>query len=221
MNLLWNLVFINAIQTLNRNKKPQNMNLRKSFLALSLLFSSTFIFAQSVEKPWSIDKSHSAVSFTVTHLMISEVTGNFKDWDIQVSSSKEDFSDMKVSAKIKVASINTDNSKRDEHLMGDDFFNAEKYPEISFVSTGVKKAGGKNYKITGNMTIRDVTKPVIFDAVYNGSIKSPWGNTVHVWKATTKINRMDYKLNWNKAMETGGVVVSDEVSINLVMEMSK
>lgn len=197
------------------------MNLRKSIFALSLLFSSTFLFAQSVEKPWSIDKSHSAVSFTVTHLMISEVTGNFKDWDIQVSSSKEDFSDMKVSAKIKVASINTDNSKRDEHLRGDDFFNAEKFPEINFVSTGVKKAGGKNYKITGNLTIRDVTKTVTFDAVYNGSIKSPWGSTVHVWKANTKINRMDYKLNWNKAMETGGVVVSEEVSINLVMEMSK
>jgi len=197
------------------------MQIKSLIFAFSLLISSSFIFAQSTETPWKVDKSHSSVGFTVTHLMISEVSGNFKDYDIQVSSTKPDFSDLKVTANIKVASINTENTQRDEHLRGDDFFNAASFPEIKFVSVAVKKIDEKHYKIIGNLSIRDVTKSVTFDAVYNGSIKSPWGNTVAVWKASASINRTDYNLKWNKALEAGGVTVSNEVAMNLVIEMSK
>lgn len=197
------------------------MNFKRSILALSILLGSSFIFAQTTEIPWKVDKAHSAISFTVPHMMISEVAGNFRDFDIQVTANKPDFTDLKINATIKVASINTENSKRDEHLQSDDFFNAATYPEIKFVSTGVKKINAKNYKITGNLTIRDVTKKVTFDAVYNGSIKSPWGNMVTVWKASTTVNRFDYNLKWNKAIEAGGMVAGDVVTVNMVIEMSK
>ncbi|MEI6577133.1 MAG: YceI family protein [Bacteroidota bacterium] len=197
------------------------MNLKQSILAFSLLLSSSFIFAQGTDTPWKIDKAHTAITFTVPHLMISEVTGAFKDYEIQVTAAKADFTDLKINASIKTNSINTDNSQRDEHLKSDDFFNSATYPDIKFVSTSVKKIDAKNYKIVGNLTIRDITKSVTFNAIYNGSIKNPWGNTVTVWKASTSINRMDYNLKWNKALETGGMTVGEIVSVNMVIEMTK
>jgi polyisoprenoid-binding protein YceI len=170
---------------------------------------------------WNLDKAHSSVGFSVRHLVISEVTGNFKDYDISLKSTKDDYSDAVVEATIKVASINTDNEKRDAHLRTDDFFNAEKYPEIKFKSTSFEKIGDNKYKITGDLTIRDVTKKVTFDVTYNGSIKAPWGATVTSWKATLSLNRFDYNLKWNKTIEAGGLIAGDTINITLNLELNK
>jgi polyisoprenoid-binding protein YceI len=170
---------------------------------------------------WKLDKAHSSIEFSIRHLVISSVTGKFKDFDISFNSSKADFTDATVSATIKVASIDTDNERRDAHLRTDDFFNAEKYPLIKFKSTSFEKTGNDTYAIKGNLTIRDTTKSVTFDAVYNGSIKAPWGATVSSWKATLVINRFDYGLKWDKALETGGLIAGDKVTITINLELDK
>lgn len=193
--------------------------MKKVILSFTVAALSVGLYAQA--PAWKVDNSHTAINFSIPHMVISEVTGNFKDFTINVTSSKPDFTDLTVDASIKVASINTDNTQRDTHLKSDDFFNAEKYPNITFKSTAVEKTGDKNYKIIGNLTIRDITKKVTFDAVYNGTVKSPWGQTVAVWKATTVINRFDYNLKWNKTIETGGLVAGDQVTINMNIELTR
>jgi len=187
-------------------------------LAAALLAVSSLALSQS---GWKLDKNHSSIGFSVKHLVISTVSGNFKDFDITLTTAKDDFSDAAVQAVIKMASINTDNTARDNHLKSDDFFNAEKFPEIKFTSTSFEKVGEGKYKITGYLTIRDVTKKVVFDAVYNGSIKTPWGNTAMSWTAATVINRFDYNLKWNKALESGGLIAGQDVTITINLEMDK
>jgi polyisoprenoid-binding protein YceI len=193
--------------------------MKKVLFAFVLIAASAGLFAQSAG--WKFDKSHSGINFSIPHMVISEVTGNFKDFDLQVTAEKVDFSDLAVTAVVKVASINTEEVKRDAHLKSDDFFNAEKFPDIKFKSTSVEKIDAKNYKINGDLTIRDVTKKVTFNAVFAGTVKSPWGQTVAVWKASTSINRFDYNLKWSKAIETGGLVAGDVVTINLNLELTK
>ena len=194
------------------------MNRFKALLFITALAVSS-VFAQKTG--WTLDKAHSSVGFSIKHMVISEVTGNFKDFDITFKSTKSDFTDASVDATIKVASINTDNEKRDGHLKTDDFFNAEKFPLITFKSTSFEKIGENKYKITGDLTIRDVTKKVTFDATYNGSIKAPWGAIINSWKATLAINRFDYGLKWNKAIEAGGLIAGDTVNITLNLELNK
>jgi polyisoprenoid-binding protein YceI len=194
------------------------MNRFKVLFFLSVLAVSS-VLAQKTG--WTLDKAHSSVGFSIKHMVISEVSGNFKDYDISFSSAKSDFTDASVAATIKVASINTDNEKRDGHLKTDDFFNAEKYPTITFKSTSFEKVGENKYKINGDLTIRDVTKKVSFDAVYNGSIKSPWGALIYSWKASLSINRFDFGLKWNKAIEAGGLIAGDTVNITLNLELNK
>ncbi len=194
------------------------MNRIKSLLFITVLVVSS-LFAQGTG--WNLDKAHSSIGFSIKHMVISEVSGNFKDYDVTFKSTKSDFTDATVVASIKVASINTDNEKRDGHLRTDDFFNAEKFPLITFKSTSFEKTGENKYKITGDLTIRDVTKKVTFDAVYNGSIKAPWGAQIYSWKATLIINRFDYNLKWNKAIEAGGLIVGDSVNITLNLELNK
>ncbi|MCX6144517.1 MAG: YceI family protein [Ignavibacteriales bacterium] len=188
------------------------------FFALTILSVGSLMAQKS---GWTLDKAHSSIGFSVRHMVISEVTGNFKDFDITFTSVKDDYSDAAVEATIKVASINTDNERRDGHLKTDDFFNAEKFPQIKFRSTSFEKVGENKYKITGDLTIRDVTKKVTFDATYNGTIKAPWGATVSSWKATSSVNRFDYGLKWNKAIETGGLIAGDIVTITLNLELNK
>ena len=190
----------------------------KSLLFITALAVSS-LFAQKTG--WNLDKSHSGVGFSIKHMVISEVTGNFKDFDISFNSTKSDFTDASVAATIKVASISTDNERRDGHLKTDDFFNAEKFPVITFKSTSFEKVGDNKYKITGDLTIRDVTKKVTFNATYNGSIKAPWGAEIYSWKATLAINRFDYGLKWNKAIEAGGLIAGDTVNITLNLELNK
>jgi polyisoprenoid-binding protein YceI len=192
---------------------------RIKVLLLITGFGISSLFAQKAG--WNLDKAHSSVGFSVKHMVLSEVTGNFKDFDVKFTSSKSDFTDAVVDATIKVASINTDNEKRDGHLKTDDFFNAEKYPLITFKSDSFEKVGDNKYKITGDLTIRDVTKKVTFDAVYNGSIKAPWGAQIYSWKATLAVNRFDYGLKWNKAIEAGGLIAGETVNITLNLELDK
>ena len=193
----------------------------KRFILLVTLavISTGALMAQ--KSGWTLDKAHSSIGFSVRHMVISDVTGNFKDFDISFTSSKDDYSDATVDASIKAASINTDNERRDGHLKSDDFFNAGKLPLIMFKSTSFEKVGEHKYTITGDLTIRDVTKKVTFDAVYNGTIKAPWGATISSWKATTSVNRFDYGLKWNKAIDTGGLIAGEVVNITMNLELNK
>ena len=186
-----------------------------------VLFSLLVISgAGAQDAGWKLDKAHSGISFTVRHMVISEVAGKFTDFDILLNSTKEDFSDASVQTTIKTASINTEVAQRDNHLKSDDFFNAEKYPEIKFKSTSFNKTGDNTYKITGDMKIRDITKTVTFDAVYNGT--AVMGKSIHAgWKATTTINRVEFGLKWNRALETGGLIVSENVNVTINMEFAK
>lgn len=192
-------------------------------LAVIVLFLTTGISFPAAQQQggWKLDKSHSGVNFSVRHLVISEVTGNFKDFDIVVRATKDDFTDASVDATIKVASISTDNERRDNHLKSDDFFNAEKFPEIKFKSDSFEKTGQNKYEITGDLTIRDVTKKVTFDATYYGSIKGMGGATVTGWKVTLDLNRFDYNLKWNRTIESGRLVVGETVTITLNLELVK
>ena len=169
---------------------------------------------------WQIDNSHSSVKFSVTHLVISEVEGQFKTFSGTVTSAKEDFSDAKIDFTIDVNSINTDNEGRDKHLKSDDFFNAEKFPNMTFKGISLKKVSGKNYILEGDLTIRDVTKRVKLDVVYNGTVKDPWGNTKAGFKVTGVVDRLIYGLKWNTLAEAGPVVGKD-VTFVINLELAK
>jgi len=175
---------------------------------------------KKVNTAWKLDRGHSSLRFTVTHMVVSESEGTFKNWNGTMEHTKEDFSDAKISFTADVNSINTDNENRDKHLKSDDFFNAEKYPEIKFVSTSFVPQGDKKYKLNGNLTIRDVTKPVTFDVTYGGTIKTPRGSKSG-FKANTSINRFDYNLKWDRATEAGSLVVSKEVDIAVKIEFDE
>jgi len=175
------------------------------------------LFAQ---KGWELDKVHSRIEFTVKHMVISEVTGNFKDFSITLNSSKDDFSDAAVEATIKTASVNTDNDYRDKDLRSDNFFGADRYPEITFKSTSFKNVGGNKFQIIGNLTMRDVTKQVTFDGEYLGTVTTQ-GVTHAGWKVTITVNRFDYGLKWNKTIETGGLIVGQDVNVTMTLEFKK
>ncbi|MBW8050623.1 MAG: YceI family protein [Cytophagales bacterium] len=173
------------------------------------------------QSTWSFDKAHSKVTFSVTHLMISEVSGQFNEFEGEVVSKSDDFADSQIEFTINVGSINTDDEKRDGHLKSEDFFDAEKYPMITFKSKSLKQVKGKNYKLTGDMTIRDVSKEVTLDVIYFGTMKDPYGNTKAGFKITGEINRMDYGVKWNSPLEGGGVVVGETVNLVCNVELMK
>lgn len=183
--------------------------------------ASFTMLAANAQTNWSVDNGHSNVKFTVTHMIVSEMEGYFKTYSGKITSTTDDFQDAKIEFTVDVNSINTDDEKRDGHLKSDDFFNVEKFPTMKFKSTSFKKVNGKNYVLEGELTIRDVTKKVKFDVVYNGTAKDPWGNTKAGFKIKTKINRFDYGLKWNAAVEAGGLVVSNEVEIAVNLELKK
>jgi len=169
---------------------------------------------------WTVDKSHSNVKFSVIHLVVSEMEGSFKVFDGAIEHTKADLSDAKINFTVDVNSINTDNENRDKHLKSDDFFNAEKFPSMTFVSTAFTPVGGNKYKLAGNLTIRDITKPVTFDVTFGGIATSTRGDKAG-FKAKTTINRFDYNLKWDRATEAGGLVVSKEVDVTVFVEMNK
>ena len=198
--------------------------MKRSIGVFLLVAAATWnLFAQTPDAQasgWKLDKSHSKIGFTVKHMVISEVQGYFKDFDITINSSKDDFSDGQAEAVIKVASINTESEGRDKDLRSDNFFNVEQFPEIRFKSTKFEKLGDNIYKIYGDLTIRDTTKQVVFDVVHNGTLKTGRG-LMSAWKVTLSINRFDYGLKWNRLMETGGLVVGELVNITMTLELRK
>jgi polyisoprenoid-binding protein YceI len=192
--------------------------MKKLLIVLALVASQ---FAVKAQTKWILDRAHSNAKFTVEHLVISEVDGTFKSFNGNVTSAKPDFTDAAVDFTIDVNSIDTENEQRDGHLKGDDFFNAEKYPKMTFKSTSFKKKSGNKYELKGNLTIRDVTKPATFSVVYGGTTKDGYGNTKAGFKATTSINRFDYGLKWNALTEAGGATVGKDVQIKMNLEFAQ
>lgn len=169
---------------------------------------------------WTIDPDHSNVGFKVKHLMVSNVKGNFDKHSGTVDLNDKDITKSKVEVSIDTASINTNVAKRDEHLRSADFFDVAKYPAMTFVSKKVAKAGKGKLKVTGDLTLHGVTRQVVLDVEpLSRESKDPWGNIRRGTIATTKIDRKDFGLTWNKGLETGGVLVGEEVIITLEIEM--
>lgn len=163
--------------------------------------------------PFSVDPQHSAIEFSVRHMMIAKVRGGFSAYEAKAELDPEALDQSKVSATVDVASIDTGNADRDTHLKGSDFFDVEKHPKITFESTKIDKKGEGSYALTGDLTIRGVTKPVTFDVEAMGPAKDPWGNMRWGFTLEAKISREDYDLTWNQALETGGVMLGKEVTL--------
>lgn len=161
---------------------------------------------------WTLDPAHSEVTFKVKHMMITNVTGLLTDYTVDAETSSDDFTKANVKFVGKLSSINTGNEQRDAHLRSADFFDVEKHSELSFKSTSFEKSGD-DFKLKGDLTIKGITKPVVLDVEFGGINKDPWGNTKAGFTITGKLNRKDFGLNWNAALETGGVLVSDEVKV--------
>jgi len=206
--------------------------MKKTFLIAAFACITIAVNAQTKSAPiitttpatisnWNLDKTHSSVKFSVDHLVISEVEGNFKMFEGSMKNASADFTGAKIDFTVDVNSINTDDEKRDGHLKGEDFFNAEKFPQMKFSSTNFRKVADKKYLLQGDLTIRDVTNKVTFMVSYGGTTKDPWGNTKAGFKATTKISRKEYGLKWNTLTEAGGAVVGDEVRIQLNVEFAQ
>jgi polyisoprenoid-binding protein YceI len=162
---------------------------------------------------WQLDASHSSIGFSVKHLMIATVKGSFGKYEVSFSGNEDNLSKASVTAKIDPASINTGNDQRDGHLKSADFFEAEKYPEITFVGRKIVGDAFGDFKLVGDLTLHGVTKEITLDATFEGRAKDPWGNSRLGYTAKGKINRTDFGLNWNQALEAGGVLVSEEVKI--------
>lgn len=193
--------------------------LRRPFfvLAASLL---TTLAAQADTAEWALDGSHSRFGFSVPHMVISSVSGRFKQASGKVQLDEANLTKSQVELTIKADSVDTDEPKRDEHLRSPEFFDVKKFPNITFTSTKIVKAGA-NYKVTGDLTIRDVKKSVTLDTALSAAVKNPWGKQVRGVKVTGKIKRGDFGLKWNKALETGGVVVGEEVTLDIQLELNK
>lgn len=170
---------------------------------------------------WQIDAAHSEIQFAVRHMMISTVRGRFTSFTGTIEADEQNPTAAQVHVTIDAASIDTGNNDRDTHLRSPDFLNVEQFPQITFKSTSVEQNGKREGKLHGDLTIRDVTKPVVLDVEYAGIAKSPWGTTSAGFSATTKINRKEWGLNWNVALETGGWLVSDEIKVSIEVELVK
>ncbi|WP_119844138.1 YceI family protein [Reichenbachiella sp. MSK19-1] len=169
---------------------------------------------------WKSDPVHSNIQFEVDHLAISTVTGNFSEFVCDVESKRNSFEGAKIEAVVQVSSLSTKNLTRDKHLKEDDFFNAEKYPVMTFRSESFVKKSDKEYVITGWLTIRDVTKKVSFPAEYSGMAKLG-DKTISAFKANFVINRFDYNLTWNDTLDTGSLVVGEDVNVKMNLELIK
>lgn len=170
---------------------------------------------------WQLDKSHTHINFTVRHMMISKVRGEFTNYDIDVNFDEETPTNTTVSATIYADSINTRDEQRDGHLRSPDFFDVENYPTLTFKSTKVEQTSPNSGRLFGDLTIRGTTHEVVLDLNYSGVVKGPFGGTSAGFSATTSINRKDWGLNWNVALEAGGWLVSDKIDIEIELELVK
>jgi polyisoprenoid-binding protein YceI len=170
---------------------------------------------------WNIDPSHSAIAFSVRHMVVSKTRGRFNKWSGQLRFDAGNPSASSVEVDIDPASLDTGDTQRDAHLRSADFFDVEKYPTASFRSSKVELAGEGRYLVTGNLTVHGITQPVLLDVTYEGSGKDPWGGERAGFSATTTIDRKHFGLEWNKALETGGLLVGEKVELNLEIEAVK
>jgi len=170
---------------------------------------------------WTFDPTHSELTFKIKHLMITNVTGSFKKFDVQVNTTSNDFSSAQIVVTADMHSIFTNNEQRDEHLRNSDFFESDKYPELKFVSTNIEKVDEETFNLYGDLTIKGVTKPVKLDVEYNGLTKDPWGGERAGFVVTGKIKRSDWGINFNGALETGGVMLGEEVKLNGEIQLVK
>jgi len=164
---------------------------------------------------WKIDSTHTFIEFSVKYMMITRVRGQFTSFDGTLKIDPEDPTASFVEGTVDTTSLHTKDPKRDGHLRSPDFFDVEKYPTMHFRSTRIESVGGERFKVVGDLTIKDVTKEVVFDVTNEGQAQDPMGNTHWVMNATTTLNRKDFDLTWNVALETGGWLVGDEVKVTI------
>ncbi|MBK6756085.1 MAG: YceI family protein [Flavobacteriales bacterium] len=175
----------------------------------------------STRTKWAVDPSHSEIVFKVKHLMIANVKGTFQKFNASIEAVGTDFHHAKVHATMDAAGIFTNDENRDKHLRSADFFDAEKHPHLEFKGTAMEHVSGSDYKLTGDLTIKGITKPVTLDVEFGGKNTDPWGNEKLAFSLSGKIHRKEWGLNWNSALETGGVLVSDEVRISAEVQFTK
>ena len=172
-------------------------------------------------KNYAIDFSHSTIGFSVRHMMVSRIYGTFESYSAKLAvTDLEDMLEAQISFSIAVASISTKNFDRDVHLVSPDFLDADLYPKITFISTKIEKIKDKLFELHGNLTIKDITNPVVFNITYTDNVINQWGQEVHRFHAETKIDRRAFKLIYNTLLETGGVLISDEININVELEIN-
>jgi polyisoprenoid-binding protein YceI len=162
---------------------------------------------------WSLDPAHSEIGFKVKHMMITNVSGSFGKFDVQAETEGDDFTKSSIVFTADLTTLSTNSTDRDNHLKSADFFDAANHPTLKFTSTKLEKKDDENYILHGNLTIRDVTKPIKLDVEFGGIGKDPWGNQKAGFTLSGKLNRADFGLTWNAALETGGVLVSEEVKL--------
>ena len=170
---------------------------------------------------WAIDASHSEIGFKVKHLMITNVSGKFDKFEGGVESTSDDFAGAKINFSADTASVDTGNAQRDGHLQSPDFFDAAKFPQIKFSSTAFEKLSDEKYSLTGDLTIRDVTKSVKLDVEFLGLATDPYNNSKAGFAITGKINRVEFGLTWNAALEKGGLLVSEDIKLNMEVQLVK
>ncbi len=170
---------------------------------------------------WVVDPTHSELGFKIKHLMISSVSGSLKSFQAEVETQGEDFTTAQISLSGDMASISTNNDQRDAHLRNSDFFEVEKFPELNFTSTKLEKTGNDTFALFGDLTLKGVTRPVKLNLEFNGVTKNPWGGERAGFVVTGKINRSEWGVNFNGVLETGGVVLSEEVKINSEIQLVK
>ena len=169
---------------------------------------------------WVIDPTHSEIGFKVKHMMFTNVSGTFAAYDATITTEDDNFENANFEFSANIDSISTNNLDRDNHLKSGDFFDADNFPKLTFKASSFTK-DGDDYEITGDLSIKEVTKPVKFPVEFSGLMKDPWGNTKAGLNIYGKINRKDWGLNWNSALETGGVLVGEEVKLNIELQLIK
>lgn len=170
---------------------------------------------------WSIDPTHSEIGFKVKHMMFTNVSGKFDKFDATAESNDDSFDQAQINFSADAASVNTGNNDRDTHLKSGDFFDVEQFPKLEFKSTSFRKVNGDNYELQGDLSLHGITKNIRLDVEYGGLMKDPWGNMKAGFTVTGKFNRKDFGLNWNAALEAGGVLVSEDVRLNAEIQMVK
>jgi polyisoprenoid-binding protein YceI len=167
---------------------------------------------------WTVDASHTSVGFSVKHMMVSKVRGRFTGVEGTIEGNPEDLTGANINFTIDASTIHTNSDDRDNHLRSADFFDTETFPKITFISTDIVKKGDSKYDVTGDMTVKDVTKKITFEAEYEGTGKNPWGVDVAGFEVEGKISRKEFGLTWNQALEAGGVLVGDDIKITIDLQ---